>query len=269
MWLISFCLNAASIILYNLAIHDCGILKRTTGIRHKIINFFWFTLPAQKANYITVNSNFTKDDLLNYIKFPKEKIVPIYVMISDLHKPFEKKFNKEKPIILQLGTAINKNINRVAQALNGINCKYIILGELGVETLSVLQENKIDFENIDKSISDEDVVTLYRNCDIVSFVSTFEGFGMPIAEANATGRVVVTSNISSMPEVAGNAAAFVNPFAIESIKNGFLKVINDGVYRESLIQNGFENVNRFDRQQIANQYYDLYTKMSIENAKAY
>ena len=92
---------------------------------------------------------------------------------------------------------------------------------------------------------------------------------MPIAEANATGRVVVTSNISSMPEVAGNAAAFVNPFAIESIKNGFLKVINDGVYRESLIQNGFENVKRFDRQQIANQYYDLYTKMSIENAKAY
>ena len=84
---------------------------------------------------------------------------------------------------------------------------------------------------------------------------------MPIAEGNATGRVVVTSNTSSMPEIAANAAEIVNTFDVESIRNGFLKVINDDVHREQLIKNGFENVKRFDRQKIANEYFDLYRNM--------
>jgi hypothetical protein len=106
-----------------LTIHDCGILKRSSGIKHRILKLFWFTLPAKKAHYITTNSNFTKQDLLTYINFPSQKIIPIYVMASPLYKFYPKTFNKDKPTILQLGTAINKNIHRVAQALNGINCK--------------------------------------------------------------------------------------------------------------------------------------------------
>jgi glycosyltransferase involved in cell wall biosynthesis len=56
------------------------------------------------------------------------------------------------------------------------------------------------------------VINEYNKSDILAFVSTSEGFGMPILEANAVGRVVVTSNITSMPEVANNAAHYVNPF---------------------------------------------------------
>ena len=244
-----------------LTVHDCGILKRNVGLKQKLIQFLWFTLPAKKANIITVNSNYTKQDLLTYIKFPEQKIKVIYVFVPTVHKAFAKKFNKIKPTILQLGTAANKNILRIAQALKGINCKYIILGKLNDEIIAALKENKIDYENIATSISDEAVAELYRECDIVSFASTFEGFGMPIAEGNATGRVVVTSNTSSMPEIAANAAEIVNPFDVESIRNGFLKVINDDAHREQLIKNGFENVKRFDRQKIANEYFDLYRNM--------
>lgn len=101
---------------------------------------------------------------------------------------------------------------------------------------------------------------------MVAFASTFEGFGMPIIEANITGRVVVTSNTSSMPEVAANAAEFVNPLDVEDIRRGFLKVINEDAYREQLIENGFTNAKRFNKQTIANQYFNLYRTIAKATA---
>ena len=244
-----------------LTIHDCGILKRTTGYRKAIVQFFWFRLPAKKSTIITVNSQFTKQDLLRYINYPEDKIIPIHIFVPSVHVRTERLFNKEKPTILQLGTAINKNLIRTAKALKGIPCKYIILGLLETEHIKVLQDNNIDYKNISSSISDEEVAQLYRDCDIVSFASTFEGFGMPIVEANATGRVVVTSKRASMPEVASNAAHLVNPYVIQDIRNGFLKVINDDVYRNQLIENGFENAKRFDKNEIAEKHYKLYRSL--------
>lgn len=244
-----------------LTIHDCGVLKRTTGIKHKILKYFWFTLPAKKAQIVTVNSNFTKQDLLTYINIPSHKIVPIYVFVPTIHRRNDKAFNKEKPTILQLGTAINKNIVRTAQALKGINCKLVILGKLNDEITTALLENNIDYENISTSITDEEVAKLYQCCDVVSFASTFEGFGMPIVEANVTGRVVVAGNTASMPEIAGNAAELVNPFDVNDIRNGFLKVIQDDAHREQLIANGFKNAERFNKTEIANQYFNLYRTM--------
>jgi glycosyltransferase involved in cell wall biosynthesis len=245
-----------------LTIHDCGFLKTLSGIKFRIVKFFWYTLPAKRTTIITVNSNATKQDLLNYIKYPENRIKVIYVFVPEVHKPSIKQFNKEKPLILQIGTAENKNIKRVAQALKGIECKYLILGKLDTETISVLKQNQIDFENIDKKVSDIEVADLYKKCDIVSFVSTLEGFGMPIVEANATGRVVLTSNLASMPEIGADAAEFVNPFDTDSIKNGFIKLISNDAHREQLIKNGFENVKRFNKEKIANEYYSLYRTIS-------
>ena len=67
-------------------------------------------------------------------------------------------------------------------------------------------------------LSDQEILQHYRDCDMVVFASTYEGFGMPIIEGNATGRPVVTSNICSMPEVAGAAACLVDPFDCSSIR---------------------------------------------------
>ncbi len=65
-----------------------------------------------------------------------------------------------------------------------------------------------------------------------------------------------------MPEIAGDAACLVNPFDVEDIRKGFFKVIEDDEYRAQLITNGFENAKRFDQQEIANQYFDLYRKVA-------
>jgi len=102
----------------------------------------------------------------------------------------------------------------------------------------------------------------YRECDLVVFASSYEGFGLPILEANATGRPVVTSNVCSMPEVAGGAACLVDPFDVASIRAGVNRVLSDPAYRESLIVAGFENAKRFGAARIARAYADVYTNLA-------
>ncbi|MDX1406931.1 MAG: glycosyltransferase, partial [Saprospiraceae bacterium] len=100
----------------------------------------------------------------------------------------------------------------------------------------------------------------YRTCDIVTFVSTYEGFGLPILEGQASGRAVLTSNLSPMKEVAGQGACLVDPTDVQAIGDGIRKIIGDRTYRETLIAQGLENVSRYDVSVMARGYIDLYRK---------
>jgi len=166
--------------------------------------------------------------------------------------------------LLQVGTRQNKNLDRLVQAIDGIPCKLDIIGELGAETLRLLEQHKTEYSwatNLSKAA----IIEKYIACDILVFASTFEGFGMPIIEANAVERAVVTSSISAMPEIAGNAACLVDPFSIESIRHGIKKVIEDDVYREALVEAGRKNKLRFEAATIANQYAQLYKEVDSRN----
>src|ERR1039457_1051746 len=138
----------------------------------------------------------------------------------------------------------NKNICRVAEALQRIPCRLDIIGRLTERQREVLEFNRIQYTE-QWDLSDQQVIEKYRQCDLVVFASIYEGFGMPIVEANATGRPVVTSNIGSMPEVAGTAACLVDPFDCASIREGILRVIEDADYRNNLVAQGYENAKRF------------------------
>ena len=98
----------------------------------------------------------------------------------------------------------------------------------------------------------------YRNADMLLFVSTYEGFGLPIVEANAVGRPVVTSQISSMPEVAADAACLVDPYDVASIRHGVQRVIENAAYRNELIQRGYVNAMRFSQEVVAARYAEVY-----------
>ncbi len=159
-----------------------------------------------------------------------------------------------------VGTKPNKNIPNMIRALQGIPCKAVIIGKLNEEIKKLLQETKVEYQNL-VDITDSQVLQAYIDCDIVAFASTYEGFGMPIVEAQSVERVVVTSNCSSMPEIAGKGAILVDPNNVDSIRKGFQSVIADSTLREQVIKAGRVNRLRFDHDEIVSQYIRLYEKI--------
>jgi len=243
-----------------LTVHDCEILDRLCGWRRALVKFFWFTLPVRRAMRLTVNSQTTKRRLLQEVCIPADRIEVIPVSVSPKFQPRSKLFNADYPTILQVGTKANKNVDRLIRALRGIRCRLEIVGPVTDSLRKFLGECGVDYQVFGR-LTDEELVERYREADIISFVSTHEGFGMPIVEAQCVERVCVTSNCSSMPEVAGEGACLVDPFSVESIRDGFLKVIADSGYREDLIEEGRKNRRRFDAQRIANQFLDVYRRV--------
>lgn len=243
-----------------LTIHDCVSLERLSGIKYWTLWFFWYWLPSRRSAAITVISDSTKKELQRHIGSDNYRIVVIPNCVSPDYQFVPKPFDATCPRILQVGTTKNKNIDRVATALRGITCKLVIVGKLSSEQVECLEQNEIHYEN-HVGISHNEMVKQYALADVVMFASLYEGFGLPIIEANATGRPVIASNLYSMPEVGGNAACYVDPFSVDSIKDAVMKISNDSAYRSSLIENGLNNAKRFSAKSIALLYADLYRSL--------
>lgn len=243
-----------------LTIHDVQSALRGNVIKQLLVKIFWFWLPAMRAKKITVISNFSKSELLKLVPFAKSKIRVIHNPINPAVKFCQKEFNTNKPTILHLGTKPNKNLERTIRALKGVECSLDIIGPLAQSQIKLLAQCNIQYTN-SFNITYEEIIVHYKNSDIVSFVSTYEGFGMPIIEGQMTGRPIITSNIASLPEIAGEGACFVNPLDEEEIRASILRIIEDESYRDHLILKGRENVKRFDPITIANQYLQVYGEL--------
>lgn len=245
-----------------LTIHDCGTLDRLAGWKRWLYGWLWFRLPIARSAVVTAISAATRDDLLRRFDVPSGKVRVIHDCIPPEFEPWPKTFDAAKPRILQVGTRANKNLQRVVQALKGIPCHLDIVGTLSDEQRQSLAVNSIEYSN-ESRLSDEDLLAKYRKCDMLVFVSTKEGFGMPIVEAQAVGRPVVTSNIPPMPETGGDGACYVDPTDVASIRQGILRVIQDGALRAELARNGMENAKRFRPEVIAAMYAELYREVAL------
>ena len=243
-----------------LTIADCTTLVHRRGLRRAVLRLLWFTWPITCSTLVTAISESTRQQVLQLTRCHPDKVRVVPLPVSPSFRFVRKPFSAAQPIVLQVGTKHNKNVIRVIQALQGLNCHLRIVG-----TLSDLQHRALERFSVDYScvsgISNQEMAREYRQSDMLVFASTYEGFGLPIVEAQATGRPVVTSNLCSMPEVAGDAACFVDPCSVADIRQGIRRVIDDEVYREQLIKMGNENVTRFQPVAIAKQYARVYEEM--------
>lgn len=234
-----------------------------TKLRKLIYLCFWYYLPLKKCKYVTCVSTKTKKDLLSKFKLNPNRVFVVFNPLNDIYEYSPKRMNTTKPIILQIGTSLSKNIYRLTIAIQGINCHLRIIGKLTKEQINELNRANIEYSYI----SDLNILNLveeYKRCDILSFPSTLEGFGLPIIEAQAIGRPVLTSNIEPMTEIAGEGACFVDPYKAESIKEGIIKLLENSNFCEEIIFKGLENVKRFNKNLITSQYIKIYEKILEE-----
>ena len=243
-----------------LTVHDVNLMYSKKGLKKWFLKWFWLKLPVKRARMISVVSQCTKDELLKYVDCDPDKIRVVHSPIPPHFYPSPKKFNKEKPVVLQIGIKSNKNLERVVEAIKGIHCRLEIIGKPPENILEKLDRYGIDY-HWSEFLTDEQVTEKYIESDLLIFASTVEGFGIPIVEAQMVGRPVVCSNLMSMPEVAGDSACLVNPYDVDDIRRGILEVINNESYRNDLIRKGNENCQRFTGDNIARNYVKLYREI--------
>ena len=243
-----------------ITIHDMSSVEYEKGLKRFFFWFFFFYLPIKRCKYVTCISESVKESLQKYKCCPSYKLVVIPNPVSDSFIYSPKEFNSGCPRILHVGTRPNKNLPMVIRSLHNIQCHLVIVGEMSNQDVSLLKELEISYTN-KINLLDNEILREYLDCDIVSFPSIFEGFGLPIIEGQAIGRPVLTSNISPMKEVSGESYYLINPYSEQDIRIGFLNLINDENLRNEMIGMGLNNVKKYRTEVIAFKYMDLYEKV--------
>lgn len=244
-----------------LTIHDVKSIVKGSFLKRIFMKLFWFWLPALFVKRITVISEFTKMEVEKILPFVKKKIRVIHNPVDEIFEFETYHFNNEKPRILLLGTKDNKNLVRIFESLKGINCDILVIGQPTDEQLNLIQNLQLNV-TFKFNLTQKEVVAEYIACDLLCFASIYEGFGMPIIEAQAVGRPVLTSNLGAMKEVAIDSAYLVDPYDVNSIRTGIINLIEDEALRNSIIQKGQKNVQRFSVEVIAKKYMEIYNEIS-------
>ncbi len=261
---ISFLLNKEKTIN---TILDTYSLRRLRGLKKVVFQIFWLKIPIFKSKLIIAISKKTKNEVIKFVKL-KTKLKVIDLCVNSKFKTIISKKKNIKPEILIIGTSENKNIERVINSLKNLNINLSIVGILSRNQKNLLKKNKINFKN-HIGISLRHLINKYKKCDFLVFASIYEGFGLPILEAQKVGRPVITSNIQPMKYVAGNGALLVNPKNVHSIRYAIKKLINNYKLRKKLINRGFKNVERFKKNEIISlheKYYNSLLKNDEKNS---
>jgi glycosyltransferase involved in cell wall biosynthesis len=162
---------------------------------------------------------------------------------------------------------VNEVQGKAGHGLEKINTDMSYAEDLGAKSRSDRQSNSAPEPPGVRELgrlTDEELVAAYRRSDMVVFASLYEGFGLPILEAQAMGRPVITSNFGAMREAAGDGALLVDPYSVEEIRAAIMRIKNEPGLREELVCKGRENAEKFRADPIALKYAQIYRALATD-----
>jgi glycosyltransferase involved in cell wall biosynthesis len=234
-----------------------------------------------RADVLLADSESTRRDLIELLRVPEDRVFVVYAGVEARFRPEpdpddaarRQRYALERPYILSVGTLQpRKNYRRLIQAFHrlaqeyGVSHDLVIAGGKGwlyddvYATIDALRlEGRVRVLGF---VDDDDLPALYRGADAFAFPSLYEGFGIPVLEAMGCGTPVVTSNVSSLPEVAGDAALQVPPDDVDALADALWRSISDTALRQVHRTRGFEQVARFTWRRAAEDLLGVYARIA-------
>ncbi len=240
-----------------------------------------YFLVSKRADIIITVSNYSKKDIIEKLGVKEDKIKVIYHGIDgeffhpSLNEEILKKYKITKKFILYVGAiAPRKNLKRLVLGFERIkkrfNYQLVIVGPKGwlypdfFQLLDQLPGKIREDIILTGYYTRKDLPCLYSHAEVFVLPSVYESFGLPVLEAMACGCPVITSNISAMPEVAGDSAVLVNPYSVDEIASSIKKVLSDEQLRKNMRLKGLERAKQFSWEKTARETLKVYKEVHEE-----
>jgi glycosyltransferase involved in cell wall biosynthesis len=272
-------------------IHDCIHLMFPQYLPNRLALTYArasIAMAARRATRVLTVSESSKRDIVRLVDVDPAKIDVIYNSYDerfgvepgdeDIERVRER-FQLHDPFVLYAGNVKpHKNLERLIDAFQVVrkrgldNVKLVLIGD-DISKYAALRRavhrhqlhQHVRFLGF---VPEETLAVMYRLASVFVFPSLYEGFGLPPLEAMASGTPVVTSNLSSLPEVAGDAAMLVDPYDPEAIADGIYRVLTDDTLRHSMRAKGIERARQFSWEQSVRRVHDIYQKVLDQPALA-
>ncbi len=260
-----------------LTVHDLTFIRDPDSAFPKLRRYLNRVVPrsVRRATHVLADSLATRQDLCELFGVAPEKVTVIYGGVSGCFAPVtgaeqlaavRARYGLgHAPFVLGLGTLQpRKNYKRLIQAIAGLECEtpeLVIAGGKGWLYQDILDEvgrwglsGRVRFPGF---VDDRDLPALYSAAAVLAYPSLYEGFGLPVLEAMACGTPVITSNVSSLPEVAGEAALMVSPTDVAALREALQRVLTDATLRATMVERGLAQARRFTWEGAARQLHQV------------
>ncbi len=266
-----------------LTVHDLSFVRVPETASPSLKAYLDRVVPrsVKNANHILADSKATKNDLIEIYHTPADKITVLLSGVDERFKPIEnqdflnnvrQKYGlTELDYVLSVGTVQpRKNYSRIILALKqlhnqGIHIHYAIAGGKGWledEMYQTIKETSLEeYVHLLGFVDDQDLPALYSASSCLVITSLYEGFGLPILESMACGTPVITSNLSSLPEVAGEAGILIDPYNVDELVKNLKTILQNTAYKDQLTQAGYEQVKKFTWEKSAQHLKSVYENL--------
>lgn len=244
-----------------LTVHDLYYLKGRGNNKGWFYKLFFYTLPLMFSHEIVAVSNRTKMDIINLFPRVANKVTIIHnpLCISTKHaKSIASNWIPKNPLqLLQIGSKPLKNYERLLKATADLPVNYTFIHGKTAEINKLLKEyNLTGRAQLKTQISQEELIQCYQDADLLFFASLWEGFGLPLLEAQALNLPIITSNMEPMKSLAP-WSILVNPESTSEIREAVIHFIKKGVPAD-MLQQAAESTKAYGVDAIAKKYFELY-----------